>query len=249
MSFLVIAHRGYSSEAPENTLPAFDLAVSSGFHHVELDVQLTADGVPIVIHDATLNRTTDGSGPVPRANLSDILGLDAGSWFADQSYRGVGVPTLSEVLNRYSENLHLHIELKSTQPELPEKVFDLLERHGWQHGSTADPSAVPGLTISSFHALQLQRSRSLMPEIRHGWLVGQINPSAISRALRLGLDGIYPNVNALTSKQVDIALSAGLGIRVWGIRSVADLASALELGVAGATVNWPNTAKDFLRSV
>ena len=164
MSFLVIAHRGYSSEAPENTLPAFDLAVSRGFRHVELDVQLTADGVPIVIHDATLNRTTDGSGPVSKATLSDILGLDAGSWFGDRSYRGVGVPTLSEVLARYSANLHLHIELKSTQSELPKKVFDLLERHGWQHGSTADPSAVPGLTISSFHALQLRRSRSLMPE-------------------------------------------------------------------------------------
>ena len=91
----------------------------TGFRHIELDVQLTADGVPIIIHDATLDRTTDGFGPVTKATLGYIRGLDAGSWFSDQSYRGVGVPTLEEVLLRYSSEVHLHIELSSeVDPEI-----------------------------------------------------------------------------------------------------------------------------------
>ena len=249
MTFLIIAHRGYSSEAPENTLAAFDLAVATGFRHIELDVQLTSDGVPIVIHDTTLDRTTDGSGPVTEATSAYIRGLDAGFWFSAQSYRGVGVPTLEDVLIRYSAEVHLHIELKSTQPELPEKVSALLERYGWRYGWADEPGAVPGVTLSSFHIRQLRRSRSLMPGVRHGWLVRQIRPMAISGARRLGLTGIYPNVNTLTSEGVELARSAGLLIRVWGIGSVAHLAHALELEADGATVDWPQTAMNLLLGV
>ena len=120
MGFRLIAHRGFSALAPENTLAAFDLALASDFRHIELDVQLTADGVPVVIHDDTLGRTTDGSGPVAGSTLGEIKGLDAGSWFpnaVERGYVGLRVPTLEEVLRRYAGKAHLLVELKPESTE------------------------------------------------------------------------------------------------------------------------------------
>ncbi len=79
----MIAHRGFSSRAPENTIAAFDLAIDAGFDNIELDVHLSADGVPVVIHDDALDRTTDGSGQVSSLTLPELRALDAGAWFGD----------------------------------------------------------------------------------------------------------------------------------------------------------------------
>ena len=108
--FTLIAHRGFSSRAPENTFAAFDLALQEGFDHFELDVRLTADGVPVVIHDATLERTTDGSGPVAAVMLEELERLDAGSWFrGGRSYRGERVPALATLFDRYRGKAHIHL--------------------------------------------------------------------------------------------------------------------------------------------
>jgi glycerophosphoryl diester phosphodiesterase len=81
--FTLIAHRGFSSSAPENTIAAFDLAIDEGFDNIELDAHLSADGVPVVIHDDTLDRTTNGSGPVSSLTLAELRDLDAGAWFGN----------------------------------------------------------------------------------------------------------------------------------------------------------------------
>ena len=125
--FILIAHRGASYDAPENTFEAFDLALRNGFDHVETDVQLSSDGHPVLIHDDTLDRTTTGSGIVTDATLAEIKALSAGSWFESppdsigkkdaSSYTVSVVPTLDELCARYGK-FHVHLELKSTQPEL-----------------------------------------------------------------------------------------------------------------------------------
>src|SRR3982750_2761264 len=101
-----VAHRGYSAVAPENTLPALAAGVLSGATFIEFDVRTTADGVPVVIHDRTVDRTTDGSGKVWELTLDEVGSLDAGSWFSP-AYGGVRVPPLSEVLDL----LHPHAVL------------------------------------------------------------------------------------------------------------------------------------------
>lgn len=106
--FVIIAHRGDSSAAPENTIPAFDLAVAQGFQHFETDCQLSADGVPVILHDETLGRVNNGSGPAAAATLQQLQELDAGSWFEPQ-FAGTRIPTLQEVLVKYRGRVHMHL--------------------------------------------------------------------------------------------------------------------------------------------
>src|SRR5688500_16528220 len=103
---LVIAHRGASSYAPENTLAAFDLAIEMGARHLELDVHLTRDDHVVVIHDDTVDRTTGGVGPVAEQTLAELKSLDAGSWFGEK-FAGQRIPTFAEVLERYAGRAHL----------------------------------------------------------------------------------------------------------------------------------------------
>ncbi|HHH81805.1 MAG TPA: glycerophosphodiester phosphodiesterase, partial [Chloroflexi bacterium] len=128
-ALLMIAHRGASAYAPENTMAAFRLAEAMGADGIEFDVKLTADGVPIVMHDATLDRTTDGSGEVARRTLNEIRKLDAGSFFED-SFAGEKVPTLAEVLETLGPDMLLNIELTnyaSPRDILPERSLRIVE--------------------------------------------------------------------------------------------------------------------------
>ena len=110
-SFTIIAHRGASAYAPENTLAAFDKALDLGAAHVEFDLHFSADGQVVVIHDDTVDRTTNGSGAVAALTLAQLKSLDAGSWFAAQ-FSEERIPTLVELLERYKDRLHFHIEVK-----------------------------------------------------------------------------------------------------------------------------------------
>jgi glycerophosphoryl diester phosphodiesterase len=105
-AFRVIAHRGASSYAPENTFAAFDLAIRMGVRHIELDVEATNDGHIVVIHDDTVDRTTNGTGPVTSHNLAALQALDAGSWFGAQ-FSGERIPVFDEVLRRYKGRVHI----------------------------------------------------------------------------------------------------------------------------------------------
>jgi glycerophosphoryl diester phosphodiesterase len=137
MTFTLIAHRGYSDLAPENTLPAFDLAIERGFPHIELDLQLTRDGVPVVMHDDNVDRTTSGKGPLRAYTLDEIRALSAGSWFTATDAGRAGdfttarVPTFEEVLERYAGRAHLHVELKSEEQDLADRIAPLFARYGW----------------------------------------------------------------------------------------------------------------------
>ena len=251
MTFTLIAHRGFSSAAPENTLAAFDLALESGFPNIELDAQLTTDGFAVVIHDETLDRTTDGSGAVAKSTLGEIKGLDAGSWFPNADERGyvaLRVPTLDEVLLRYQGRAHLYLEMKSDQPELPGTVAELLLKRDWLR-APGTPEEVPGVTIISFHLEHLGRSQEFLPEVRHGWLVAQLDPVDVRLARRLDVDGIFPHVQALTKDSVEWAHSAGAFVGAWGLSSPDDLARAVQAGAFGAAVDGPASALEFLRNM
>ena len=111
--FMNMAHRGASAYAPENTFSASDKASSLGVDQVELDVPFSGDGHIVVIHDDSLDRTTNGSGPVSAYSLNQLPALDAGSWFAPE-YTGERIPPLGEVLEPYRGRLYLHIEIKGS---------------------------------------------------------------------------------------------------------------------------------------
>jgi len=129
---ICMAHRGWSGKAPENTLAAVRLALAEpAIQAIEIDVQLSRDGVPVLIHDFTLGRTTNGEGLVKNHTLQELRELDAGSWLDDR-FAGERIPTLDEVLQMVKGRCTLNIELKATSdmyPGIAEKVWELLEQH------------------------------------------------------------------------------------------------------------------------
>ncbi|MGH7462972.1 MAG: glycerophosphodiester phosphodiesterase, partial [Longimicrobiales bacterium] len=128
----IIAHRGYSARAPENTIAALELAVEYGATAIEFDVRTSADGVPVVIHDDSVERTTNGRGKVARLRLADLQKLDAGSWFG-RAYAGEPIPTLEEVLIVMAGRMdRIYIELKerSFKPAVLDGIVDMIDRFG-----------------------------------------------------------------------------------------------------------------------
>src|SRR4029453_18395946 len=149
MATEVIAHRGASGTCPENTLPAFRRAVALGVPMVELDVQLTRDGHPVVIHDSTLERTTSGYGAVRRRTLAEIAALDAGRWFAP-AFAGTRVPTLGDVLATIP--IRINVELKAIGGDgLEHRALQAVEEAG----------ALGRVVFSSFDPSTLERLRAL----------------------------------------------------------------------------------------
>ena len=162
---LLIAHRGGSREVPENTMAAFRHAVNLGMKLVELDVQMTSDGELVVIHDDTVDRTTNGTGPVGSFKLEELKKLDAGSWFAPQ-YAGEQIPTLREVLDLCtSEGVGVVVEIKHPEiyPQLEEKVVALIGEM-WLRGAE-------NIWCISFDHEAIRRIRKLDPVLPLGYLL------------------------------------------------------------------------------
>jgi len=131
MPIWAIAHRGASDRYPENTLLAFESALKAGADAVECDVHLTADGEVVVIHDETVDRTTNGHGEVAALTLEELRQLDAGSW-KDGRFAGQRIPTLREVIELVRGRVHLFVEVKGRSPELPARLVEVLRAGGVQ---------------------------------------------------------------------------------------------------------------------
>ena len=188
--FMNIAHRGASSYAPENTFAAYDKALAMGVHQIELDVHFTSDDHLIVIHDDTVDRTTNGSGPVAEHTLAELRTLDAGSWFGLQ-YAGERIRTLGEVLEHYKGRHHFHIEIKARDvPGLATRTIDMVRGYG----------LTDDVTITSFWKPWVDESRAYAPEISTGWLVplgpgSQWDDSIMDQALESGFTQVCPRAD------------------------------------------------------
>jgi glycerophosphoryl diester phosphodiesterase len=237
----VIAHRGASAEAPENTLPAFDAATKGGADAFELDIRLTADGAPVVIHDATLDRTTDRSGPVRGLTLAELRSVDAGSRFTPAGgqgypYRGQGVriPTLGEVLWSFPR-MPMLVEIK--EPEAQDAVRRVLlqegaaercvvasEYHGALQAFDEPPftRAASGAEISALYWAAMLRRRP--PETRYRLL------SVPQR---------HRGLPVPTRAFVAAARERGCPVHVWTVDSTTDARKLWQRGVAGVVTNVP----------
>ena len=238
--FLVVAHRGASSYAPENTFAAFDKALELGVTHVELDVHFSRDGHLVVIHDDALDRTTDGSGPVADRTLAELRELDAGAWFGPE-YAGERIRTLAEVFERYKGRLHFHIEIKARAEGLASRTADMARAHGL----TGD------VTITSFWKPWLEEVRAYAPELATGWLV-PLGPGAawddaiIEQALELGLEQVCPRANITTPELVDTLRERGFVVRCQGVYDEALMRRVVDCGADGMTINFPDKLIEYL---
>lgn len=185
MATLNIAHRGGLALGPENTFTAFEKALAEGADGFEFDVHLSRDGQPVIIHDETLERTTNGSGRVAEATLKDLQKLDAGSWFGSE-YAGAKIPALAELFEHYKDrNLLFNVELKTEiipYPELAETVLKLVSRFGLEER----------VIISSYNQDTLKTSRKINPNVRTGLLYALELENPWDRARELGCYSMHP---------------------------------------------------------
>ncbi len=234
--FVLFAHRGASAYAPENTMAAFCRAVEMGCPGIELDVRLTKDGVPAVMHDETVDRTTDGEGRVDSLSWAELKELDAGGWFAGE-YAGERVPQLGEVLKFAAGKARPCIEIKGRSGEeaLCEKVVTLI------HGRDMRDEVL----VSSFSQTALRTVRGLDVSLRTSLLVGRgsLDESTIAAACELGAAAVSAHASVVKADIVELAHARGLLAFAWATSSVEEEISALmDTGIDGMTSNWPDVA-------
>lgn len=227
MKFFVWAHRGASAEAPENTLAAFAAAEAAGADGIELDVHLSRDGVPVVIHDDTVDRTTSGRGAVVRLSLSELRRLDAGSWFANR-FAGEPVPTLEEVLHWAEGRLRLNLEVK--EYAAGQAILELLPRY---------PHA--RILVSSFDHKLLAALRRVDPELPLGFLVETVFwRSALRRAVAAGAESLNPRSDLVSRPMVTACRRHGLAVYPWTVDAPERIAGLVRQGVDGVFTNDPS---------
>ena len=244
--FTIIAHRGFSEKSPENTFPAFDLAIKHGFHNFEFDVQLTKDKVPVVIHDYNLIRTTGIEGLISEMNFSDLYKIDAKNNFeVDQG--DYSIPTLDDLLKRYKKISNLHLELKSRDQDLSEIVLESLKSNGWLE-SKKGIYDIGGITISSFFIEQLIRFRKFNKEERTAWLLEKISDIDLEICLEQKIDLICPRAKFSDKISVEKAQNKGILVRNWGVSSSEDLIMSYNSNSTGTTCDWPLKGKEIIKN-
>lgn len=228
MPRVVIAHRGASGTCPENTLAAFRRAAALGAHMIELDVQLTHDGEVVVVHDWTLDRTTDGSGPVGAAALADIRQLDAGAWF-DARFAGERVPTLAEVLAGVT--LPVNVELKPVGDDgLETRALAIVDA----------AAAAARVVFSSFdpHVLVRLRARAAGARIGVLWEDTRIE-EAVHLAERVGARTLHVRKDVVSRTLVETAGAAGLAVLAWTVNDPGESRHLEAVGVEGIFTDFP----------
>jgi len=233
---IIFAHRGASLRAPENTLAAFVLAKAEGADAIELDVKLSADGIPVVMHDPTVDRTTDGSGAVATLGLPALKELDAGD--------GQRIPTLEEIFEEMGKNFLINIELSNyTTPNdsLVDEVVDLVEKH--QRSET--------VLFSSFLAKNLKRAEALLPQTPRGLLALPNFFGWWVRNLVFRLDdyqALHPHFHNVSARSVARVHKMNRRVHVWTLNQEENIRKFAEMGVDGIFTDDPRSAHQLLRS-
>ncbi len=232
----VIGHRGAPAEAPENTLAGFRRALTLGVDAVEVDVHLSADGEPVVIHDPVLSRTTDGYGLVGSLSLAALRHLDAGRWFGE-GFAGERIPTLLEALD-VLRPVRVIVELKNgpvRYPGIAERVAAVVRASG--HGT---------VTISSFDHPLLREVRAVAPSLETAVLYSARPVHPLRLAEDVGAGILHPFWHYLTPDAVAAAHEAGLRVETWLVDEPDDLARVVAMGVDGVITSHPERLRTLL---
>ncbi|WP_159621003.1 glycerophosphodiester phosphodiesterase [Ruania rhizosphaerae] len=236
----IIAHRGNSSVAPENTLPAFAAAALAGAHMIEIDVQVAVDGSAVVIHDASVDRTTDGAGIVAEMRAKDVRHLDAGEWF-DPAYEGTPLPFFGDVVTlmlRYPE-LELLLELKGAWPAEPTQA--LLTQ-------VKEAGLTDRVLAQSFEVEMLRTLQTLAPTMRRALLVQEADTQALATCAELGAVACNPSSASVIAdpSAATRVHEAGLQIYTWTSNEAAEWAPLVAAGVNGIITDRPDRLAGWL---
>jgi glycerophosphoryl diester phosphodiesterase len=243
---LNLAHRGALREAPENTLAAFRRAMELGADGIELDAKLTSDGAVIVMHDATVERTTDGTGNVAAFSLAEMRGLDAGSWF-DFEFRSEQVPTLEAVFEEFGRTAIIDVELTNYTTSgdgLEQKVVALIHEHKLGRH----------VILSSFNPFSIRKVRRLDPSLPTALLTSQDEPIYLRRAWLAPFaphEARHPEHAQVTDRYMQECRRRHLRVNAWMPAEEDETPELVEqlvgLGVDGIIGNRPEVIRAALR--
>jgi glycerophosphoryl diester phosphodiesterase len=227
----VVAHRGASGHAPENTLAAVRRAVELGARFIETDLRLTRDSRFVALHDATVDRTTNGHGPVYRLTLAQLRELDAGSWFGPE-FAGEKIPTLGEILAFAHEfDVVFYLELKAG------------EAWGLEHAVVAalrDAQEEARAVVLSFDSGMLASVRRIDATMMTGYLFDHPQADVIERAMEVGARQLAPRGDLVTTELVEQARRADLHVVTWTINDPAHMRALIAAGVDGIMTDYPD---------
>jgi glycerophosphoryl diester phosphodiesterase len=234
----VIAHRGFSGRAPENTLVAVRQAIAVGADMVEVDVTLTADHRVVCIHDDTLDRTTNGTGPVSGHTLAQLGRLDAGSWFSS-SFRNQRIPTLDEVLDTVRGRILINIEIKeeAVTDQLAGGIAERVVR------LVAEREMSETVVISSFAPVALEHVRAIDPTIPTASLFNQdlhFDMGPLEVVAEVGSQGLNLSRKRVTSEIVDRCHSNGIPLGVYTVNRRRQMRRQIQLGVHAMFTDRPD---------
>jgi glycerophosphoryl diester phosphodiesterase len=240
----IVAHRGASGHAPENTMAAFRRAVELGATFIETDLQLTRDAQVVAIHDSTLDRTTNGKGPIQLKTREEIRTLDAGAWFksgASASFSGERVPMLGEILQFAKErDVIFYLEIKSGA--------------GWgiEHAVVAslrDAAIAAHVVILSFDPSVLESVHQLNTALMTGFLCEHPSNDLVERAMRVGARQLAARGDLITPALVDKAHQEGLQVVTWTINEPEQMRRLISAGVDGMMTDYPDRLVGVLDSM
>lgn len=210
-SVKAVAHRGYSAKAPENTLPAYKLAKQKGFEYVECDVSFTSDGVAVLLHDSTIDRTSSGTGNVADMTFAALRALDFGSWFS-KDYAGTTIPTFEDfLLLCRNAGMRPYIELKAGTAEQIKGLVDKVIRSGMRKEAT----------WISFSADYLRYVKESDASARLGYVVDTVTATAVATAQRLmtGKNDVFIDSGSYTEDTVNLCTTAKIPMEVWTVNN------------------------------
>lgn len=233
----VFAHRGAKMVAPENTLPAFEQAIALGAHGVELDVQCSKDGVLVVMHDFTVDKTTNGRGPVAQLTAAELTKLDAGSHF-NANFSNVTVPTLEEVLEVTAGKIKLNIEVKTQDPmggrEI-EPLVELIQKY----------NLYDQVVVSSFNPVALIKLRHVDPQIALGLLYWGNHLPAFLREIWLSPilrpEAFHPHHTLIDEEYMVWADAVPAAVNTWTVNEPDEARRLAALGVDTIITDVPDT--------
>lgn len=234
---VIFAHRGASAHAPENTIAAFELALMQKADGIELDVKLTSDGHAVVIHDATVDRTTEAKGRVRDLSLAALRDLSAGSFFSE-NFQNEKIPTLEEVFETLGKRTFINVELtnyNTPRDHLVESVCMLVKKFGLQDR----------VMFSSFFALNLSKARRYLPEVPRGLLAlnGLLGAWARSFGFAFGkYQALHPNLKDTTHQQVQRVHRLKRRVHVWTTNAAEDMRRLFNWSVDGIFTDDPQLA-------
>ena len=254
--FFIIAHRGASTYAPEHTMLAYEIAEQLNATYIEIDLQMTKDGVLIAMHDEKVDRTTEGKGLVKDYTLKEIKKLNAGKWFndtypdfANMAYENVSIPTLREIFENFGDRVNYYIEMKSPKiyEDMEEELIALLDEYGLLNRQ----EEIPKVIVQSFNRASLIEFHELEPTIPLIQLISNKENVKFTnqeiKSLNTYASGIGININAVDGTFIHVAHENGLKVHLFSLIGEADIKKALIYKADGIFSDAPNVAIEIIK--